>query len=139
MKKVFLLAILSVLVVAGCSSQTISRNDYNNSYKPPAGTPSLEILRPLNGDAINSSIISIKINVTNFQLVDVAANRTNVENQGYVIYVLDEIRAVKSVYKDYSIANVAPGRHTLMVELRNNDNTPLSPPVKKSVTVSVTG
>ena len=137
-KEILSIAILSVLFVAGCASQT-SINDYNNSYKPPAGTPSLEIIRPANGDSIDSSIIGIKVNVTNFQLVDIAANRTNVENQGHIAYVLDGVREIKSVYKDYSMANVAAGTHTLTVELRNNDNTPLFPPVKKSVTVSVAG
>ena len=137
-KEILSIAILSVLFVAGCASQT-SINDYNNSYKPPAGTPSLEIIRPANGDSIDSSIIGIKVNVTNFQLVDIAANRTNVENQGHIAYVLDGVREIKSVYKDYSMANVAAGIHTLTVELRNNDNTALYPVVKKSVTVTVTG
>ncbi|HLC68071.1 MAG TPA: hypothetical protein VJI12_04300 [archaeon] len=137
-KEILAISILSVLFVAGCASQT-SINDYNNSYKPPAGTPSLEVIRPANGDSIDSSIIGIKVNVTNFQLVDIAANRTNVENQGHIAYVLDGVREIKSVYKDYSMANVAAGTHTLTVELRNNDNTPLFPPVKKSVTVSVAG
>ena len=132
------IAILSVLLIAGCSSQT-SINDYNNSYKPPAGTPALDIIRPANGDTIDSSIIGIKVNVTSFQLVDIAADRQNVENQGHLLYILDGTREIKSVYKDYSMANVASGTHTLTVELRNNDNTPLYPAVKKSVTVEVNG
>jgi len=95
------IAILSVLLIAGCSSQT-SINDYNNSYKPPAGTPALDIIRPANGDTIDSSIIGIKVNVTSFQLVDIAADRQNVENQGHLLYILDGTREIKSVYKDYS-------------------------------------
>jgi hypothetical protein len=137
MKAAFILAIISVLFVAGCSSNTISVEDYNNSYKPPGGTPSLEILRPTHGSEINSSIISIKVNVTNFQLVDIAANRQNVENQGHIAYLLDGTREIKSIYKDYSMANVEPGQHTLTVELRNNDNTPLTPPVKQTIIVKV--
>ena len=133
------IAILSVLFIAGCASQQTSIADYNNSYKPPEGAPSLTILRPSNGDTISGSIISIKVNVTSFQLVDVVANRTNVENQGHLAYVLDGTREIKSVYKDYSMANVAGGTHTLTVELRNNDNTPIYPAVRKSVTVNVVG
>lgn len=135
-----LFAILSVALIAGCSSSnTVPISDYNNSYKPPAGTPSISIMRPSQGDVINSSIISIKVNVTNFQLVDIVANRQNVENQGHIAYVLDGTREIKSVYRDYSMANVDPGQHTLTAELRNNDNTALNPPVRQSIIIRVNG
>jgi hypothetical protein len=114
-------------------------NNSNNLYQPPEGTSAMRIIRPASGDTIRGSIIGIKINVTNFQLVDIAANRPNIHNQGHIVYTLDSSREIKSIYKDYSMANVPKGVHTLTVELRNNDNTPLIPPIVSSVQVTVTG
>jgi FlaG/FlaF family flagellin (archaellin) len=116
--------------------ETIPRDQYDNYYQPPAGTPILTMIRPLSGEVIRSSTIGIRVNVTSFQLVDITANRPNVENQGHLTYLLDGSEIKKTVYKADSIANVPAGTHTVTVELRNNDNTPLSPPVSVSVTVT---
>ncbi len=128
---------LSAFLFTGTQQTTIPRDEYNNYYQPPAGTPTLAVLRPLSGEVIRSSTIGIKVNVTSFQLADISANRPNVENQGHITYILDGNEIKKTVYKDDSIANVQKGAHTITIELRNNDNTPLNPPVTASVTITV--
>ena len=35
----------------------------------------------------------------------------------------------------YTFKNVAPGQHTFSIELVNDDNTPLSPPVMAKVVI----
>jgi plastocyanin len=44
-----------------------------------------------------------------------------------------------TVADSYIWQSVAPGAHTLSVELVNNDHTPLDPPVVLKITVNVTG
>lgn len=37
----------------------------------------------------------------------------------------------------YTFTNIQPGTHTISVELVNNDMTPLSSPVYKTITITV--
>lgn len=105
-------------------------------YLPPEGNPSVQILSPVNGDTIRSSIVGIRVNVTNFRLAGITANRPNRNNEGHIQYYLDGSEKTTSS-TSFVFSNVENGVHTITIELRNNDNTPLTPPVSTSVTFTV--
>ena len=90
------------------------------------------------------------IQATNFNIVD-KQGQANVAREGHVHYFLD-VDAPTTPGKpaippsgvwahvattSYTFTNVAPGTHTISVELVNNDHTPLEPPVVKRITVNV--
>jgi len=90
------------------------------------------------------------VRVSNFNLVD-KIGQANIPGEGHIIYYADvqppttpgqpaltapgtyEVSANTS----YLWTNLFTGVHTLGVQLVNNDNTPLSPPVIAQVTMNV--
>ncbi len=134
-----LLVVVLILAAVGVQ-QFLSQNqnneipiqDYNNSYRPPEGSPGLLIISPQSGEAFKSSTVSVRLNVTNFQLVDIVANRQNVENQGHLLFFIDG-KEQRSVYTVTSVANLEKGSHTLTIYLENNDKTHRSPLVYATV------
>jgi len=151
--KAAVILLLGVLLVAGCVSQAPQTQDNqqnsqpaaNNTqtsqelYNPPAGNAiSLDILSPLEGAIINSSAVGIHVNVTNFQLVDIIANRPDMPNQGHIHYFLDD-KEQMSKFTSVSYSNIPAGTHVIRVELVNNDHTSLVPPVFRQITITTTG
>ena len=137
----FAVIILSVVFIAGCAQPSTSSSQSNNYtqslYNPPEnGTPSLQLITPRNGDIIGgTTVVGIKVNVTNFRLADSTANPVNKKNEGHIRYWLDE-RNQTTVYQIVSFTQVPFGTHTIRVELMNNDNTPLDSPVFAMVTIT---
>ena len=90
--------------------------------------------------------------MSNFQLVD-KLGQTNVAGQGHLHYFLDAdapttpgqpaVTApgtyVSTELNSYIWQDVTPGQHTFTVQLVNNDDTPLNPPVTVRANVTVTG
>lgn len=138
--KLLPMLILTVLV-AGCTSQsgTHTQTTYSSGnqtlYLPPNGTVSMQIIEPTNGATINSTVVTIRVNVTNFRLADITANPVNRPNEGHIRYYLDD-RYQTTVYQIVSFTQVANGTHIVRAELMNNDDTPLSTPVAKIVTIT---
>ncbi|MBI2578950.1 MAG: hypothetical protein HYW26_04535 [Candidatus Aenigmarchaeota archaeon] len=129
-------ALIPALFIAGCVQQSQPKG--LGDYTPPTGTPSLEMLSPKDGDVINGSAVAIKVNVTNFRLADIAANRANRDNEGHIHYYLDD-REQRVPYTIVSFTNVPAGEHSIRIELHNNDHSPLFPPVTVSIRIRTTG
>jgi hypothetical protein len=101
----------------------------------------VQITAPAASATIASVDVPVSIQVANFQLVNSAgANQTG---QGHVNYWMDTDPtsnpntpgAQQSFQPAFTISGIATaGNHTLFLELRNNDGTPLSPRVIRQVT-----
>lgn len=143
MKTALILAALiaAVALVAGCVEEPgipAIPNQPGIDTNPQSGAPSLKIIYPANGDVIGLSAVGIRVNVANFRLKNIAANQANKPNEGHINYYLDG-REQKSSLMTTSFASVPPGEHIVRVELRNNDDSPLSPPVVASIAITTTG
>ena len=115
----------------------------------PAPAPTLKIVKPAAGASIVAGNVEVAIEVSNFTIVQPGG--APVAGQGHVHYYLDaEIPTTPGqpavtapgTYKASSSAaatweNVAPGTHTLGVQLVNNNHTPLTPAVTARVEITV--
>jgi hypothetical protein len=116
---------------------------------PPSTAPTLKIGTPTAGASLDSGTVSISIITTNIALV--ANNRPNAAGEARAIYYLDvpipttlgqsAFSATGTYRETDSWTNIwtdlAPGTHTLGVQLVQNDHTPFNPPVFATVTVIV--
>jgi hypothetical protein len=122
------------VIFTGC----ISTNNRINST-----SPTLNILQPKNGTNITGSDVKILIYTTNFSIVD-NTGQPAVTGKGHVNYYLDynaptdrkkpAVPSNGTIWKSianttYTFHNVTKGSHFISIELVNNDNTPLDPPV----------
>jgi hypothetical protein len=114
---------------------------------PPPVTPpgtqsaSLKIMSPIAGAANASPDLAVAVQTTNFRIVS-ASSGPNVAGQGHLSYWMDTNPASnpstpgaqQAFQSGFSVGGVvAPGAHTLFIELRNNDGTPLNPRVISQV------
>jgi len=115
-----------------------------------AATPAVTIDIPANNSVIPVGSVSLAVQVSDFKLVD-STGQANAAGQGHIIYYIDvnaptaagqPATTAQGSYSStsqtsYTWSNVAAGTHTFSVQLVNNDNTPLSPPVVANITVTV--
>ena len=112
-------------------------------------SPTLTIISPTNNSTVSAGSITITVKVTNFKISD-KIEQANVAGQGHLVYFLDVAAPTapgKSVLTDpgtfasvpatiHTWTFVMGGSHTFSVELTNNDETPLVPPVVAIVKVN---
>jgi outer membrane protein assembly factor BamB len=110
--------------------------------------PRVSITSPQNGKVMKAGDVTIKVDVTNFNIVNKLGSAA-APGEGHLHYFLDvqppttpgqpavtgagTYAAV--IDTSYTWKNVTPGIHTLYVELVNNDHTPLANPVIAQVQV----
>ncbi len=114
------------------------------------GPPNLVIASPRDGDTLPAGDITVTASVTNFNIVD-KQGEANVQREGHLHYYLDVDAPTTAgqpaipaggtwahvASTTYTFTNVAPGMHSISVELVNNDHTPLDPPVVARIMISV--
>ncbi len=106
---------------------------------PVFAAPSLQIISPTENQKVESDKITVSWKLTGFTLVDYANNPRNKFGQGHLHLWLDESApsAANSTKittgNSYTFENVKSGKHTLVVELQNNDHSSLKPPVKQTI------
>jgi hypothetical protein len=132
-----LLALAVLAAFAGCAS--------------PA--PVLDILSPQDGATVPAGDVTVTIRAGNFRIVD-KQGRANVPGEGHVHFYMDagtvpsspgspaipsvpDIRWARVAGTEYTFTDVPPGTHTFTVQLVNNDQTPVIPPMYRSLTVTV--
>ena len=111
--------------------------------------PMIDIATPANGVVMPPSV-QVSVNVQNFQLVD-DLGEAPAPGEGHIIYYLnteppsmpgqpattDPGSYVATAETSHTWSDLAPGKHTLWVQLVNNDDTPLDPPATAQVFVFV--
>lgn len=108
----------------------------------PQGSPKLTILSPagiLNNATMVGPSFVVSFAVTNFVLTE-PVGQPKALNTGHMHIFLDgayigQATSVNSI----QFIGLSPGTHTIKLELVNNDHSPLSPDVSKSITVTVSG
>jgi hypothetical protein len=120
------------------------------SYSQPSGTPTIKIISPQNNAIVPAGDIPIAVKVDNLILTN-ELGLANIKSHGHIHYFLDPPRSsypgtnpaltMGTFYPtpetSYTWKNVAPGTHTLMVYLSNNDHTPVTPLAMDQVAITV--
>ncbi len=135
------------------SSTSRTANPPTVSSSTPAPTTNaatISVVQPITGSVQITPDVTISVQVTGLRLVD-KAGQANVQGEGHIIYYLD-VEAptvqgqpaltapgtyVATASASYQWSDLPDAVHTLSVELVNNDNTPLNPPVTAKVSISV--
>jgi len=116
-----------------------------------APTPKITILSPQNRSTMPPGDITISVQVSNFNLID-KIGQSKAGGEGHLIFYMDVVAptiADQAATTDpgtyaitaatsYTWQNVKAGTHNFFVQLVNNDNTPLGPPVVVKIVVAVT-
>jgi hypothetical protein len=116
---------------------------------PPNGAPILKILSPADGSSLSPGNLLLSINVENFIVSQENMGVFNRNGEGHLIYYIDETPPAEagvpantdtskvSAELSHLWKEVKEGRHTLSVQLVNNDDTPLETPVVVSISIDV--
>ena len=97
-----------------------------------AQQPSLRILSPQDGAAIEGGNVELRMEV---QGVELSPRQSS--NTAYVQLRLDDAPPVKAYADTFTFQGVTPGNHLLRVELRRSNGSELNPPVRTQVRFSV--
>jgi LPXTG-motif cell wall-anchored protein len=109
---------------------------------PAALLPRLSVTAPQSGLTITTSDLQVTFQVSGLTIVPSQIPlaeagqhpEVNRPGEGHVHFMLDVQPVVVWYTTDpYTLSNVPPGRHRLMVELVNNDHSSLSPPVVQEI------
>jgi plastocyanin len=113
--------------------------------------PGIKITKTTVTPGVNGSHLEVDVSVSNFTLAEKLGKPIS-PGQGHIHYFLDvqpptaqgkpAVPAKGSVWaatakSTYTFEGVAPGSHTVYVELVNNNHTPLNPPVVAKTTVNI--
>jgi hypothetical protein len=105
-------------------------------------SPELLVSAPAEGATITGTDVAITFQVSGVKLVPSGVPLTeagkrpdaNRPGEGHLHFMLDLLPIVVWEHAEpYTFNNITPGEHQLMVELVNNDHSPLSPPVVKQI------
>lgn len=117
-------------------------------------TPTVKITAPSNGATLRAGDVTIRADVSNFNVVD-KQGQSNVTGEGHLHFYMDVTPIPSAAGQPAIPANtsaawahvsatshtfngVPPGTHTFTVQLVNNDHTPVVPAVTDMVTVTAT-
>jgi hypothetical protein len=104
--------------------------------------PGLTVSSPQDGESINGTSVTVAFEASDFTIVPTTVPladaglrpEANRDGEGHVHFMLDLMPIIVwESTEPYTLTDVPPGEHTLMVELVNNDHSPLSPPVVQQI------
>lgn len=117
-----------------------------------AAAPSLTIDTPDDGAQIPAGNVEVRVTPADFQIVN-KLGRPAAKGEGHVHFYMDVENvpteqgkpavSAQGTYHatatpSYTWPDVTPGEHTFSAQLVNNDHTPLSPPVVRTIKVTAT-
>jgi plastocyanin len=143
MKSLMLVLLLASITLTGCvmfEEQTnVTENVTPPPPPPPAPTPSFSITSPLSGELVMVETAPGDVNLvmSTSNLILRAKGGTKKTGEGHFQITLDNGVPDTSSSKIYVMSGVEEGSHTVEVELLNNDGTPYSPRITRSVTFTV--
>ncbi len=153
-----LVIVVVLALLAGCAGPSATSSTPVIKPSPtltitPTSTssgPAVQITSPAASDKFGIGSITIVVKVANFTLAD-KLGQANTQGEGHVNYFMDvdpptaanqPATTAPGTYgsaanNSYTWNNVGSGEHKFSVELVNNDNTPLSPPVTSTISMLV--
>lgn len=129
------LALFGLGCLQGGPAQPSIANETAPRVLPPPATPALVVLAPEESQVFiaQSGVTDIEVSISTSDLILRPSASTNRVGEGHFLIQLDTEQTMRVYSKDYTLYNVAPGEHTLKIELVHNDDGPYSPPIKKEV------
>ncbi len=145
MKFIIFGLVLLTLIVSGCIILQGEQNVTNESVTPPTPPPppvkdpSFTITNPLAGDvvSITDDNMDVTLAMSTQNLVLKQPGGAVKKGEGHFEVTLDDSSPEVVSIKNYLIVGLDVGEHTVTVQLVNNDNTPYSPSIKRSVSFTV--
>lgn len=143
MNRIIISFFLMGLLLFGCIDLggTPEKTGQNTTPPAPAPTvaPSFSVVSPLNGEVAYATGDTADVNVllSTSDLVIKPSGTNAVPGEGHFRLSLDNGAYVSFFSKSYLLQGVAVGTHTLAIELVNNDNSPYSPAIVKTVSFEV--
>jgi hypothetical protein len=114
---------------------------------PEPGLPHAVILLPRDGAQPGAGDVTVSVETNNFSLV-VPTGQTPAAGEGHIIYFMDEDAptnpgdpattdtSFSTADTSYTWNGVTAGVHTFSIELVNDDDTPLTPAVVSTITIT---
>lgn len=147
MEKIIISMLLCSILLFGCidlgggSQEVPDETVEEPEVKENVPNPAFNIVSPLDGETITSdeefSEVTVSIAVQNLVLKTPGGSAK--KGEGHFHFVLDNGDPVIVTTKTYTLKGLESGEHTLKVELMNNDHTPYSPSVKRTVKFTIEG
>ena len=109
---------------------------YNATVTVTVANPSISILSPANNAGVSNAGFRISVAVSGLVLDPENYGGTNIPGHGH-IHVYEGTTLLGTTTTTWFDATLGTGDHTLRVELRNNDHSPLTPAVSTQITVHV--
>lgn len=109
------------------------------NFAHAAPVPLLKIESPTDGQIIESFVVNLNFTLKNFTLKDFHQLPKNNPNQGHMHIWLDQEERTREnaiMYfkaSPYTFADVAAGKHTLVVELVSNDHKSFDPQIIQTI------
>lgn len=141
--KYIILGLLAVIFLAGCfgigGSAPVQNQTNNTTVVIPPKVPSFTISEPLNQQVLtvsgDSADVTLTMNIQN--LVLKKAGGAAKVGEGHFRVTIDSQAPISVTTKTYVMTALPLGQHTILVELINNDNTPYSPAISRTVSFAL--
>lgn len=135
-KKYLLIFFVSFLIIPNF---VLAQSPTQKSQLQKEEKPSLVIISPREAEQIFGEVVKVSFLTTHFIFTNSTLRINNAIGEGHLLAWIDDENHVRSTAKkinkatDFTIENVPPGPHILTLELVNNDESPLDPPVSQAV------
>lgn len=96
--------------------------------------PNARIVYPKDSQLIKNSTVNVLVDADNFRIVPIGS--AIIDGEGHFHVWLDGEMKV-GAFRNFAFENVSSGEHSLSVELVKSDHSSLSPPVKKTIRITV--
>ena len=90
-----------------------------------AALPSIRIVTPTNGANITGTTLDLTVQIVNFTMVAVGSTSVNAAGAGHWHLFLDGTLVTMLTATNFTLTNLTVGKHTIRVELSENDHSPI--------------
>ena len=118
------------------SSPTPTPTPIPTQTPTPTAAPPLAILPPTEGQIVTSTV-TVRVQVTNFNLAPGAIGGANNPGEGHWHILVDGSLIQPVGTESVNLAGLALGQHTIKADLHNNDHSPVTPLVESTIHVTV--
>jgi hypothetical protein len=125
-------SLLAIALYGGCLGQA---PEEVITPREEVETPEFVILSPEAGEHLHGDSVTVSLQPINLEVLP--AGGPVKLNEGHFHITLDETGYEVVYSTSHTYTELSPGEHTIQVELVNNDHTPKSPRVVKTVTFTV--
>ncbi len=121
-----LISFLSLLVIIALALPSASALAATKSS-------SLSITSPKGGQTVAAGEVEIKFKASNFKLDAKSIGGANKPGVGHIVLSIDGAQVTRTAKTSVKVTGLTVGQHTIVAELANNDQSPLSPPISATI------